>query len=96
MNYLNCLEGITDFEETKKILISKNLIVKHDDSEPIFLVKYDKSKCDMNDQDVRRCRGLILEKGTNNLVCVPPAHSEKAELFNQIDINDTVFDIIIR
>ena len=92
MNYLTCLEGVTDFEETKKILISKNLIVKHDDSEPIFLVKYDKSKCDMDDQDVRRCRGLILEKGTNNLVCVPPPHSEKAELFNQIDINETVFE----
>ena len=36
MNYLTCLEGVTDFEEKLKNPISKNLIVKHDDSEPIF------------------------------------------------------------
>ena len=95
MNYLKCLEGVTEFEDTKKVLMSKNLIVKQNEKENIFLVKYDKSKCDMNDEDVKKCRGLILEKNTNNLVCVPPPHSENVIIFNDIDIQNTVFEEFI-
>ena len=92
MNYLDCLASITDFEETKKILEEKNLIVKNYDNLDLFLVKYDKSKSDMGDKDVRKCRGLILEKNTNKPVCIPPLKSEKLDILNQHDFSKLVVE----
>ena len=77
MTYLQCLEGITDYDKTKDILLSKKLIIKNYDDLNLFLVKYDKNKCNMNDIDIRKCRGLIMEKNTNKIICVPPTKSEK-------------------
>jgi len=90
MTYLDCLKDITDFDTTKKILIDKGLNIK--EYESLFLVKYDKTKCDMNDSDIKKCRGIVLEKGTNNLICVPPPKSENVVIFNDIDINNTIFE----
>ena len=39
----------------------------------------------MSDPDVKKCRGLILEKNTNKLVCVPPLKSEDKTLINSIE-----------
>ena len=82
MNYLNCLKNISHFNESKELLEKKNLIIKNYDEINLYLVKYDKSKCDMSDPDVKKCRGLILEKNTNKLVCVPPLKSEDKTLIN--------------
>ena len=90
MTYLNCLNNITDFDKTKEILTAKGLIIK--EYETLFLVKYDKSKCDMNDEDVKKCRGIVLEKNTNMLACVPPPKSENVTIFNTIDIDKTTFE----
>jgi len=90
MTYLDCLKDITDFEESQKILTSKRLIVK--EYETLYLVKYDKKTCDMNDNDVKKCRGIVLEKNTNKLVCVPPPKSDNVVIFNDIDINKTIFE----
>jgi len=81
MHYIECLDGITDFNTSKEVLTSKNLIVK--EYEQLYMVKYDKSQCDMNDNDIKKCRGIVLEKGTNKLVCVPPPKAEKAEIFSE-------------
>jgi hypothetical protein len=93
MTYLQCLSGSTNFEETKKILENKKLCIKEYGS--LFIVKYDKTICDMNDPDVKRCRGLILEKNTNKLICVPPPKAEKVEIFNEINIGNTVYEEFI-
>jgi hypothetical protein len=93
MTYLQCISGITDFEETKKILESKKLLVKEYDN--LFVVKYDKNECDMNDSDVKKCRGLILEKNTNKLVCVPPPKSDKVDIFNNVPIEKTIYEEFI-
>ena len=69
MHYLDCLNGVTDFSDTKEILINKKLIVK--EYENLFLVKYDKNLLDITDSDSRKCRGLIMEKNTNKVVCIP-------------------------
>jgi hypothetical protein len=88
MNYLNCLNNVTEFEKSKEILCKKNLIIKNYDEINLYLVKYDKAKCDMSDSDVKKCRGLILEKNTNKLVCIPPLKSENiSELENVGDFN---------
>ena len=51
MTYLECLKDVYNFEESKKILTSKKLIVK--EYKHLYLVKYDKQKCDMNDPDIK-------------------------------------------
>jgi hypothetical protein len=78
---MDCLNGITDFARSKQILEEKNLIVKDYDDLGLYLVKYDKEKCDMTDRDVRMCRGLVLEKDSNRVVCAPPVKSTKIETF---------------
>jgi hypothetical protein len=93
MTYLQCLNEITNFEETKKILENKKLSVKEYGN--LFIVKYDKTVCDMNDKDVKKCRGLILEKNTNKLVCVPPPKAEKIEIFNNVPIEKTIYEEFI-
>ena len=90
MNYLQCLNGITNFDESKEILKNKHLVVKEYDD--LYLIKYNKNECDMNDQDIQKCRGLILEKNTNNLVAVPPRKSDNVSLFNEINIDLTCFE----
>lgn len=78
---MNCLNGVSDFAQSKQILEDKNLIVKEYNDLGLYLVKYDKKNCDMTDNDVRMCRGLVLEKGSNRVVCCPPAKSIKIEDF---------------
>lgn len=90
MHYLDCLSEISDFEQSKKILTEKGLIVKEYDN--LYLVKYDKKTCDMTNIDVNKCRGLVLEKGTNKLVCVPPPHTQKIQLFNNISVENIHYE----
>lgn len=75
MHYLNCLTDVTNFNEAKTILEEKNLIVKEYDKSGLYLVKYDKNKCDMSDKDVQKCRGLILSIEDNSVVCPVPHKS---------------------
>ena len=93
MHYLECLSEITDFDQSKKILMEKGLIVKEYDN--LYLVKYDKSKCDMSNIDVNKCRGLVLEKNTNKLVCVPPPHAHNIQLFNSMSVENTQYEEFI-
>ena len=88
MSYLSCLNGENDFSRSVEILWSKGLVVKQYDDLGLYLVIYDKSNCDMTDPDIRKCRGLILEKDTNKVVCLPPTKSIKIEDFTQ-NINIT-------
>ena len=90
MSYISCLNGITGFDDSKQILEDKNLIVKEYDN--LYIVKYDKTNCDMNDPDVRKCRGIVIEKNTNKLVCVPPPKSDNANIFNNVPLDKTIYE----
>ena len=68
-------------EDTKAFLQEKNLIVKDYNNYGLYLVKYDKQDCDMKDLDVQKCRGLIIDKETNSVVCYPPSKSMITERF---------------
>ena len=96
MSLLSCLDGVTEFEKTKEILKGKNLVINTHDDIGLYLVKYDKQKCDMNDPDVRKCRSLVFEIGTNNLVCVSPFKSDSLDTFSDIfkthDKNDILYE----
>ena len=62
MTYLQCLNEKTNFEETKHILETKKLCIKEYGN--LFIVKYDKSVCDMNDSDVVNNIIKFKPKGT--------------------------------
>lgn len=75
MEVLDILKNVSNFNETKKKLEGLNLVVKEYLDKDLYLVKYDKNKCDMKNKDVLRCRGLIARISDNKLVCMPPSKS---------------------
>lgn len=91
MHYLSCLNGVATFEEAKKILEEKGLVVKSYETRKdsstfypeLYIVKYDKSRSTMTDPDVQKCRGLVLSKSDNRLICPVPSKSVSDLEFNQ-------------
>ena len=84
MVYLNCLKGCTSFSEAEHILKKKNLNIKVYDDPPLYIVTYNKKTCNMSDPDVKKCRGIVLSKKDNRLVCpVPPKSEQNIEFRNQ-------------
>lgn len=75
MSYLSCLSGSQSFEDAVSILRSKNLKVITYPAIGLYQVKYNKNTCDMNNPDVRKCRGLILSQSDNSIVCPVPQKS---------------------
>ena len=69
------------FLDLKEKLQEKNLVVKENKKLGLFLVKYDKSQCDMTDPLVQKCRGLVGKTEDLSLVCLPPTKSQKQTFF---------------
>ena len=93
MHYINCLNEVETFEESKSILQSKGLVVKEYGN--LYLVKYVKCKSDMKDPDVRKCRGVILEKNSNKLLCVPPQKSIDNDFYHNLFSDGNVSENVI-
>lgn len=69
---MELLKNTTNFENIKSLLSNDpyNLIIKEDPNFPsLFMVTYDNNISNMNNEFVKLCRGLILEKNTNKIVC---------------------------
>ena len=81
MEVLDCLKNINSFVEAKSILKEKGLKIKENQNDNLYLVKYDKTKCNMLDKDVCNCRGIIVDKSNNTLVCFPPNKSMDLDQF---------------
>lgn len=94
MGYLSCLNGISGFDESKATLEALGLFVKEYSDLGLYLVKYDKSKSDMTNPDVLKCRGLVLDMENNNVVCLPPPKSIKVEEFTSVcgDMSKVVYE----
>lgn len=63
------------YDDIKNKAAELSLIHKHNTDLGLYLLKYDKKKSNMNDDDVKKCRGVIAEIDTNRLICVPPTKS---------------------
>lgn len=81
MHLLNCLNNASGFEESKNILQGKNLFIKSFNRKGIYLVRYNKDKCDMTDPDVMKCRGLVMRQEDNRVLCYPPQKSISIQSF---------------
>ena len=81
MHYISVLNNITNFDSSKLKLEELGLIVKEYDD--LYLVKYEKEKSMMENEDVRKCRGVILEKNTNKVVCISPPKSIDNDFYHK-------------
>ena len=97
MHYITCLDGITEFSKATEILESKGLRIKEYGNKmpELFIVKYDKTTCDMSDPDVMKCRGLVLSKQDIRIVCPAPPKSVSENDFLK-NFNTTPNDFIIQ
>jgi len=89
--FISKIENKDDFENVKEQLEKKKLIVK--DLGELYLVKYNRNTCDLNSKLVLQCRGIILEKVTNQIVCYPINGSFDNQTFkNNNDWDDIVME----
>ena len=75
MEVLRCISKDDTFETTKQKLNDLGLTVKEYPDHDLYLVKYDKTKSNMEDPDCNQCRGLVARISDNRAVCVPPPKS---------------------
>lgn len=70
MELLKLLENVpSSFTDIKELLESEpyNLIIKEDNE--LYMITYDRNISNMNNSVVKQCRGIILEKESNKIVC---------------------------
>ena len=70
MELLKELESFNSFAEVRDHLSSFNIVSKVDpNNDNLYLITYDRMKSDFTLPFMKQCRGTILEKGTNKIVC---------------------------
>ena len=79
---LSFVKPESSFEELIPIFCEKNIIYKDFPNLNLYLLKYNKKKADIEDLDVRRCRGLVFDRITNQIVGACP---EKSDLIGDTD-----------
>lgn len=92
MELLNLLKkkNIYDFNTVRNILTNEpyNLIIKEDNSYPnLYMVTYDKNNSNLHDPVVKQCRGIILEKESNKIICYTFNKGNNIEANDNIDNN---------
>lgn len=88
MELIKELESFKTFEEVKDHLSSFNIVCKVDPkNENLYLITYDREKSDFTLPFMKQCRGTILEKGTNKIVCYTFDKGLDFE-FSDYDLND--------
>lgn len=79
MPMLKFLENCETHKDVCKELTSRGLIYKNIKDLGLYIVKYNKNKADMEEEDIMKCRGLVCEMETNKIVGVPPFKSKSLE-----------------
>ncbi len=69
------VENCKTHEETCATLVENGLIYKNYEELGLYIVKYNKKKAKLYDENVKLCRGLVCEMNTNKIVCSPPIKS---------------------
>jgi len=94
MHTLSVIEPGMTFEQTKSALEALGLVVIEYPEDDLYLVKYVKSQSNMENLDVVKCRGMILRRSDNQLVCFPPMKSSfiPPEELSKLDFNQLSFE----
>ncbi len=81
------------FEEVKKTLeTTYKLVVKESDSYPSLYLVHQSAESDNNNDFVRLCNGLIVEKETNKLVCCtfPKCYENEENVVSDTNLSDDI------
>lgn len=102
---ISLFEYIKDkpFDQIKEELAAEPLNIKVNDKDNLYICKYSQIDSDFSYKVVRQCRGIILEKGTNEIVAYPFAkffnmaegHADKVD-FATASIQEKVDGSIIK
>ena len=79
---LSFIDKSKSFDENKQNFKNHNVIYRDFPEDELFILKYNKNKADLSDPDIKRCRGLVLDRKTFEIVSVPP---EKSVFIEDID-----------
>lgn len=91
------------FEQIKEELGHEPLNIKVNEKGNLYLLKYSQIDSDFSYRIVRQCRGIILEKGTNEIIAYPfdkffniqEGHADKVD-FGTVSIQEKVDGSIIK
>lgn len=91
MELTNFLNNILNFDNVSNVLTSLNLRIKEDNDYPnLYMVLYDTNKSDFNNNIVNECRGIILEKNTNKVLCY--TFNKGLQESNNFDFTNCTFE----
>lgn len=80
------VEDCETHQDTCNVLVSNGLIYRNYPDLGLYLIKYNKIKADLDNEEVSKCRGLVCEIGTNKIVAIPPyksVNNEQHKLTNE-------------
>ena len=90
---ISFLSSSFSFNDVKNKTKELNLFLKENTDLGLYLLKYLKPYSDMEKSDVQKCRGIIVNKENNNIICVPPVKSISLEKFS--DSYDTWDNVVV-
>ena len=77
------MEPNASLDVLKEHFNKKGIYVRIYEELNLIILKYKRKFCDITDDEVRRCRGLILDHTTYQPVCVPPGKSTPIDDFKE-------------
>jgi len=86
---LSFVNSESTFEELIPLFCEKKLIYKDFPNLNLYLLKYDKRKADLENADVRRCRGLVFDRTSHKIVGACP---EKSDLIGDTDTRQLTYE----
>ena len=74
-NRLSFVTEESNFEDLKKEFTNRGLTYKDFPNVNMYVLKYNRKTADLSDPDTRRCRGLVFDRTTNEIVGTCPEKS---------------------
>ena len=87
---ISFIDSQKSFSENKESFSLNGLIYKHFPEEGLYVLKYNKTKADLNNAYIGMCRGLVICDKTNTVVSVPPRKSVGFPQFQHIIQNNII------
>lgn len=69
------------FSDIKNKIQDLKLVLKENTDLGLYIIKYIKDCSFMDNEDVRKCRGVVVSKENNKILCVPPTKSFELDKF---------------
>lgn len=72
MTKLSFVNTSLSFDEIKNDFKNHGLVYRDFKDKGLYLLKYNKSKANLTDENIMMCRGLVVDRNTHEIVAIPP------------------------